>query len=159
MKISEIYIRPLHQEDYDKIAKLINSDLTLQKEFGFQPESIPTGSQLEKDFQAWCKSHSARMFVVYKSALFMGLFTVSRLDSVSKSARLGYWIGSQFRHKGYGALIFKMMLTQLASMGITELRASVNPANIPSRKLWEKNGALRVESETENLEYQLKLPR
>ena len=157
MKINGINLKPISKIDYETISTLINSDFTLQEEFGFKPESVPTGSQVEKDFCDWCNSHSAKMYSTFKDGQFIGLVTLSRIDYDHKSARLGYWLGSKFRQQGHGSVVFKMILYLINTMGITQINGSVNPSNTPSRRLWEKNGAILIETEGKNLEYGLKL--
>jgi hypothetical protein len=49
------------QNHYADISLLIGSDTQLQKDLGFKKESIPTKSQVEKDFISWCESHEAKM--------------------------------------------------------------------------------------------------
>ncbi|MBD5153269.1 MAG: GNAT family N-acetyltransferase [Oscillibacter sp.] len=54
---------------------------------------------------------------------------------------IGYAIASDQRGKGYGKEILRLMLEEARRMGITEdILITVNPDNIPSRKVAEANG-------------------
>lgn len=62
---------------------------------------------------------------------------------------IGYAIASDQRGKGYGKELLRLMLAKARCMGITEeILVTVNPGNIPSRRVVEANGGeLRRETE------------
>lgn len=157
--MKNIKLIPIEQNHYEDISLLIGSDTQLQKDLGFKKGSIPTKSQVEEDFVSWCESHDAKMFSIFKDDIFIGLITLSRIDVKNKSARLGYWLGSEFRQKGYSSIAYRKMLDKIPSMGINKLYAGVHASNIQSRRLWENHGATVVSSKKDNLEYELNLKR
>jgi RimJ/RimL family protein N-acetyltransferase len=156
-KLKNVYLKPIQNDDYEKIAKLISTDLILQKEFNFSKETIPSGKKVKLDFQNWCNSHSAKMFCIYKLDIFMGVVSLSRIDIDKHSARLGFWLGSKFRQKGYGSKAFKLILSMASNLEINQLNGCVQSSNIPSCRLWEKYGAKIVVEKDENFEYMLRL--
>ncbi len=153
--MKNIKLLPIIQEHYSKISMLITSDMQLQKDLGFTEKSIPSKAQVENDFRSWCESHAAEMFSIFKDDTFIGLITLSRIDIRNKSARLGYWLGSEFRNKGYGAIAYRKMLDKVSSMGIAKLNGSVLVSNLSSRRLWENHGATVTGKEKDNIEYEI----
>ncbi|MDA3839436.1 MAG: GNAT family N-acetyltransferase [Candidatus Delongbacteria bacterium] len=153
--MKNIKLIPIVQNHYADISLLIGSDTQLQKELGFKKGSIPTKLQVEKDFISWCESHKAEMYSIFKDDIFIGLITISRIDVKNKSARLGYWLGSEFRQKGYSSIAYRKMLDKVPSMGINKLNGSVLVSNLPSRLLWENHGATEIGKEKDNIVYEL----
>jgi len=152
-----ITLHEIQPEDYSEIAMLIAADLQLQKEFGFPKDLIPTSAQLESDYKGWNKSHSAKMFCVRLSEAFIGLMTISRIDLNERSARLGYWLGSDYRHLGYGANAFDQALKICSQMGIRQISASIAADNLPSKKLWKNKGGKITSQNEGNYEYEMRL--
>ncbi|MDO9578291.1 MAG: GNAT family N-acetyltransferase [Candidatus Cloacimonadales bacterium] len=152
-----LVIQNLKEKDYKVTSKLIASDAILQKELGFDEKSSPSAFKVKIDYKEWNKSHSAEMFCVRLDDKLIGLMTLSRINKEKKSARLGYWIGSQFRGLGYGSEAFTQMLAHISQMGITRIYGSINSTNLSSIHLWEKNGGTVIRTNTSNHEFELKL--
>lgn len=62
---------------------------------------------------------------------------------------IGYAVASDQRGKGYGKELLRLLLEEARRMGITEeILVTVNPDNLPSRRVAEANGGeLRRETE------------
>lgn len=65
-------------------------------------------------------------------------------DSRLRGGNIGYAISSEYRGKGYGAVLLKELLIQAEKMHLTEKLLTVEKYNPVSRKVIEKNGGQLV---------------
>lgn len=70
-------------------------------------------------------------------------------SSRENGGNIGYAISSQYRHKGYGKNILKMLLEEAHNMGIDEILLSVDKDNLPSKKICEENGGIIIRENSE----------
>ena len=138
--------------DYEQISKLIRDDPRLLAELGFKSKPEPTQQEVKAGFCHWCESHQARMFSVYVEDRFAGLFTLSRIDKQNHTARVGYWLGSEFRGQGYGGRFYTEFLQLAKAEGLEQVNASIHKLNFGSRALWEKRGGHITSVAETNLE-------
>ena len=66
-----------------------------------------------------------------------------------RGGHIGYAVDGTLRGKGYGKALLRLLLDEARRMGITEeILVTVNPGNVPSRRVAEANGGeLRRETE------------
>lgn len=157
--MKNVVLQLLKPEDYDRVAALIESDSTLRNEFGIRENAAPSGSKIKVDFQSWCATHEAKMFSITRGSEITGIMTLSRINLVQQSGRLGFWLGSHYRRQGLGSRAFKNMLGIARTMGLYQFSGSVEPSNQASIKLWEKFGASAQQSPEGNMEYRLVLEK
>lgn len=61
-------------------------------------------------------------------------------ESTRWGGNIGFAVDSQARGKGYGLLLFQMLLRKASDIGIDEIVSTVMSTNVPSRKVHEKLG-------------------
>jgi len=155
--MAQLEIQKLSNNDYGELSALIASDTILQEDFGIIDSTVPDREKVMLDFNSWCESHSGIMHSLKLNNNFVGLITLSKIDSISRSARLGLWLGSQYRAKGYGSQAIKLISELALQMDLIRLSGSVEKSNAASSRLWEKSGGRIVEYGKNNLEYQIDL--
>ncbi|TAN54917.1 MAG: N-acetyltransferase [Rhodospirillales bacterium] len=125
------------------LANLLNFDKGL-------PDGIKTrkGAPLETSetilsfTRDWCQKKSAMYFaIVLHKRQAIGSISLSHLNSYNRSAQCGYWIGSAFQGQGYGTGAFSKVLTISRELGLRQLSATIQTANVASKRIWQNAGA------------------
>ena len=66
-------------------------------------------------------------------------------ESKQRGGNIGFAISSQFRGKGYGDILFGMLLEKAKEMKIDDIFSTVEKYNYPSKHIHEKHGGKLVE--------------
>jgi len=121
-------------------------------------ENRPTGEEFDLGIHDWCRSRNAYTYaVVIGDGTVAGTISLSHIDHESHSARIGYWIGSSYRGKGYGTKAFELVVAEALSRGIERVRASIEQENLPSRRIWEAHCGYVVHCQDEKVTYEIEL--
>ncbi len=57
-----------------------------------------------------------------------------------KTARVGYWIGSDYRSRGYCSSAFRLVVNRAVELGISILTSTIAEENINSQRIWDRRG-------------------
>ena len=105
-----ISIRELTQEDSRQLASLLCEDCILRRDLGMAREDRPTGEAFDRHIRDWCRSRNAFTYaIVLGNGTVAGTISLSHIDRENHSARIGYWIGSSYRNRGYGTKAFEQV--------------------------------------------------
>lgn len=66
-------------------------------------------------------------------------------NSYKLGGNIGYAIASNHRGKGYGVILFKMLLHKAKELGITEVISTVEKGNTASKIIQEKCGGILID--------------
>jgi ribosomal-protein-alanine N-acetyltransferase len=140
-----VYIREPTQEDSRRLASLLCEDGILRRDLGMAREDRPTGEAFDRHIRDWCRSRNAITYaIVLGDGTAIGTISLSHIDREDHSARIGYWIGSSYRNRGYGTKAFERVMAEAFSQDILRVRASIERDNLPSRRIWEAHGGYVV---------------
>jgi len=115
----------------------------------------PTAEGLLEHLTEWCASRRATTYAILAEGVAIGTISISHRSPDGRSARVGYWIGSRYRRQGYCTSAFEAMLARAATEGIRRVSATIASDNLPSRRLWERQGGVPAEAADGRLRYEL----
>lgn len=133
-----VKLREIQERESKQLANLISQDDTLRKELGFQDDHGISPDSIQTDIQSWQKDKSAICFGIFQNRQIVGMISLSHRDAKTKTARIGYWIGSDFRRKGIATEAFAKVITKAQEMGIASLSSRINKTNQASISIWNK---------------------
>lgn len=140
-EIIVVTIEPLSIEFACCLAVLLNTDSVLQKELSIPTNHVMTGKEVLLDIEAWNTQNNSLAFVILCDNQVTGLISLSHINRDKRKARIGYWIGSQYRRKGITTEAFSLLLRYAHNIGIELLGSKINKDNIASLRIWEKRNA------------------
>jgi [ribosomal protein S5]-alanine N-acetyltransferase len=153
-----ISIRELTQEDSRQLASLLCEDRVLRRDLGMAREDRPTGEAFDRHIRDWCRSRNAFTYaIILGDGTAIGTISLSHINRENHSARIGYWIGSSYRNRGYGTKAFERVMAEALSQGMTRVRASIERDNLPSRRIWEGHSGYVAHREGEKVTYEIEL--
>ena len=151
-----ISIREPTQEDSRQLASLLCEDCILRRDLGMAREDRPTGEAFGRHIRDWCRSRNAFTYaIILGEGTAIGTISLSHIDREDHSARIGYWIGSSYRNRGYGTKAFERAMAEALSQGMVRVRASIERDNLPSRRIWEAHGGYVIRHEGEKATYEI----
>jgi RimJ/RimL family protein N-acetyltransferase len=141
-KMESIAIRALTREDGIALADMLNSDITLRADLGIGDDVSSTADGFLQYVKEWEHSRSAVSYAITADDFTVGLISLSHMDPHAGTARIGYWVGSRYRRRGYCARTFHLVLREACHRGLHTLSATINSQNEPSRRIWERAGGV-----------------
>ena len=134
--MSKIGLRRAERTDIDLLYKWANDPIVRTNSFNTEP--IPYENHV-KWFNRIMEDPNVLQFVLMDDELPVGQI---RLNIDGREAEIGYSIGSEFRGKGYGHKILKLVADEVQKNHpeILSLIAKVKPENIASNRLFITEG-------------------
>ena len=132
-----ISINPFTLESAEDMVRLLGTDEIVRKELGIDKSEFSAAEEFEF-VQEWCKKKNSESFEIRCDNEFAGLISLSHIDLVNKSARVGYLVGSRFRNKGIASKAFEALLKIAKSKGIFEVQSDIDKDNEYSLRIWDK---------------------
>ncbi len=136
-----ITLRELTLEDGAALAEMLNDDVVLRADLGIRGEYKNTADSVMRDVGEWCRPRRAVSFAILADGVTVGMISLSRIDPMTGTGRIGYWVGSRYRRQGYCAKAFKLVLQEALRRDVHKVSSSIDNANTASRRLWEDAGA------------------
>lgn len=132
-----ISLEPFDLQSAEEMVSLFSSDEILRKELGLNTTEFSAEDEFEFVMD-WSRKKNAEQFAIRYGDELAGMISLSHIDLENKSARTGYWIGSEFRNKRICTEAFRLILGLAKSKGIEVLESDIDKDNISSLKIWEK---------------------
>jgi len=133
-------IREATPQDAEHLADILCHDEILRDDLGVKES--PTANDVIEKLSNWWKDAFGISFAIIHEGKAVGLISLGHINSEEKTARIGYWIASENRAKGICSMAFDEILQIARERGIREVSASVRNDNVPSKKIWQKRGAI-----------------
>ena len=136
------FTNPVHQMEYSQFKEWLveqsdwHQDINLPK--GYVGQSI---------------------FWLYISDIPVGIAKIRHEltdESRKNGGNIGYAIDPNFRGKGYGNEILKLLILEAKKMNITEILLTVDKYNYPSRRVIENNGGYIIDENADRWFFNLK---
>ncbi len=135
---------------------MLCNDNILREDLKFGDSDKPTADDLLEKLKGWCRSRNAVTYIVLLNSMtVVGIISLSHINKEQKTARIGYWIGSRYRSKGYCTRAFQLVINEAVNRGITKLTSTIAEDNVHSRGIWDKLGGCTVEGDRGRLTYEL----
>ncbi len=135
---------------------MISTDGALKKYLGFGEKDRLGADEFLEDIGKWCRSRDAISFaILLNGKTAAGIISLSRIHSRAKGARIGYWIGSDYRSNGYCTTAFKLVVDEAACMNLTKVISMIAENNMHSRQIWERIGGYVIGEDKGRLSYEL----
>ena len=135
---------------------MLSEDEILRGDLNLSPDFKPDSFRVLKDIKSWCKSRNAVTYaVILSDRTTVGTISLSHINNEEKTARIGYWIGSSYRSRGYCSIAFGLVANKAVEMGISKLISTIAEENINSKRVWDKHGGCVTGSRNGKSTYEL----
>ncbi len=120
---------------------MLCEDEILRADLKLGPDFKPDSFKVLKDLKSWCASRNAVTYaIILSNRTTVGTISLSHIDMTEKTARIGYWIGSNYRSRGYCSSAFRLVVNRAVELGISKLSSTIAEENINSKRIWDKHG-------------------
>ncbi len=152
-----VAIREITAEDAAALAEMLGGDAVLRADLGFRDEQRETADGVLRHVREWCRSRQAVSYAILADGVTVGLMSLSHIDPTAATGRIGYWVGSDHRRRGYCSQAFALVLQEARRRGVSTLSALIHNDNAPSRRLWESAGGIGTPESAERMRYTLEI--
>jgi len=157
--MTEIIIKEAGEREAEQLAIMLWKDNVLRNDLGVHLADRPTGEDFLRKLKEWCRQRRATAFAILVHDTAIGTISLSHRSMDGVSARVGYWIGSDYRRQGYCTQAFAAVCAAAESEGVMSVSATIASGNIASCRIWERQGAIASEISPQRLRYELKTGR
>jgi len=140
MKIHLKPVKGLENKYIQNLVDILNNDKKLIKKLGDDKKILSCVMFIEYNRQ-WSKKNKAQIFAIIMNYNAIGLISLSRINKIKKTAKIGYWIASKYWNKGYTSDAFKQILSFAKDNNIKLVSCSIPKENITSWVIWRKFNA------------------
>lgn len=156
--MSNVKIRKPLLSDAGQLAEMLSDDTGLRADLSFADNKKVTADEFMGQIKDWCAKNNAVTFAIVAGNKTVGTISLSHRSPDGTSAKIGYWIGTEYRRKGYCSKAFRKVLQFAANEDIKTVSGTVAADNIPSRRLWEHYGCgSKLHSNGKKLIYELNI--
>jgi len=153
--MTEITLEEPGSREAAQLAAMLCEDDVLRGDLGMGPDRKPTADSFLEHLAEWCASRRATTYAILADDVAVGTISISHRSPDGRSARVGYWMGSRHRRQGHCTRAFEAVLARAAAEGIRCVSATIAADNLPSRRLWERQGGVPSEVSEGRLRYEL----
>ncbi len=133
-----ITLRPFEAKDIPSFHRLMNIEALAER----LPHSVPySEEQAEKLWESVSQNPDARrMFAIEWDGAYAGNINSSRMPVNPRGIQFGYWIDPDFQRRGIGTEAVRHFCANPSFPDVLRLQALIEPDNVPSQKILERNG-------------------
>ena len=135
-----IHLNNIQMRHAEELAQILYKDIKLKNAMGCHIVKT-TGNEFITFCKDWASKQKADTFVIILDKVAIGSISLSHQDVNKRSARIGYWISSNYWGNGYTSQAFSLVLGFAKLKSIQYITASINEDNLASKRIWVKNGA------------------
>lgn len=121
-----------------ELTWLLNNDNQLRFYLCPQYLNIISEQTFVETTKEWIEEKSSDTYAIVIDKKAIGTISLSHQDTVKLTARIGYWLGSQYWNKGYARQAFRGILCSAKQKGIEYVSTQIEKDNVASLRLWEK---------------------
>lgn len=152
-----ISIKPFTHEVAEELCRVFQTDAVLRKELNMPDRSRFSADEELLFISEWNKKNNSESFAIRYGDEFAGMISLSHIDLAKNKARVGYWVGSEFRNRGIGKKAFELILRIAKSKGIEVLESDIDKSNLFSLKIWEKYNTVITEKNERQVSVKIKI--
>lgn len=137
---SKISLRSIDVYNARALAYLLSYDNKLRSALGnHQDRRMVSLEEFLKNITEWQQRTHSRSYTVVLEDEAIGLISLSHMDGTT--ARIGYWLSSNQWCHGYATRAFSMVLKIAKELGVKTVKATIEPTNLASIRIWQNKGA------------------
>lgn len=149
-----VIIREPTRKDNEQLAAMLCNDGELRRDLGFTDDAgkdYITANDFAQRNRLWCQSRNAVFYaIVIKRDVAVGTISLSHINDRERTARIGYWMGSDHWHHGYCSEAFRLVLDQAVARGLQKITASIEDSNAASIRIYESHGGCAIVQQARN---------
>jgi ribosomal-protein-alanine N-acetyltransferase len=151
-------VRKPSKKDNEELADLMCKDIVLRSEFEIKDNDMPTGTDFSEKLKRWCdRNNSISMSIINENDQAIGLISLRHIFRNDRNAKIGYWLGSSYRKKGYTSQAFGLVIDLAHKLQLSCVSSTVLKNNVASQKIWEKYGATKREKDESKFIFSISL--
>ena len=139
------------------IAELLNRDIQLRADLRCRDDFSTSAEGVLGTLAEWCQAKRAVSYAILADGVAVGVISLSQIDPMTRTGRIGYWVGSAHRRRGYCKAALALVLREARRRGLRAVSASVHRQSLASTRLWENLHAAAEPEPTGHLLYTLSL--
>lgn len=153
----KVIIRRPTVDNAFELSGIICNDGILRNDLGIKKDDYPTPKDFLLKISDWEKKYNSETFAIIAGDNAIGIISLTHIDKINKKARIGYWVGSEFRNKGYCSKGFEELLKIARIKGIESVSSKIAIDNPSSFHIWKKLKAVEKVCEKDKTNYTLQL--
>ena len=151
-----ISIKPFTYESANELVKMFTDDEILRKELGLEAKEFSADEEYEF-ITNWSKKTNSEQYEIRYGEILAGMISLSHIDDEKKSARIGYWVGSEFRNRGICKAAFGLLVSDAKERYFKILESDIDKSNVYSLKIWEKYNPEIIEKNEKQYTVKIKI--
>ena len=152
-----VSLRLLSREDAVCIADLLNRDDVLRAALASGTWELVTGEAFYENTTEWCARTNSLSFAIMYDGVSVGMISLSHIDDMNHSARVGYWVASECWGQGVATRAFACLISLAREHDIRILISHIDSENTASRKIWKRYDAKEIGLKDDQIRYELRL--
>ena len=130
-----ISIELYNESHSESLAIILQNDIKLQKSLGSNFND--STKDFHKKTTKWIHKNNSFTYSVVSDDIPIGLMSLSKYNPNNKTARIGYWISSEFWNRKVTSEAFNYLLEVAKSKSIKPVSSHIDNENITSMKIWD----------------------
>jgi ribosomal-protein-alanine N-acetyltransferase len=133
-------VNRLTTKNKDELVEILNNDPPLACALGNGSDKITT-LEFTKNNYKWNLVNNAEMYAIVLNGKAVGMISLSHINQVDRSARIGYWLASKFWGQGIMGKAFQQILTIAKNNKLKTVSCTIPKDNAASIAIWVKHKA------------------
>lgn len=144
--MNAVSLEPIAGPYIGQLVSILNNDRALCEQLSSISDPI-TPDQFTARNSEWAKRTNTDMFAIVLDGEAIGMISLSHIDTVAKTAQIGYWLASAHWNKGFTTSAFTQLLAIAKGMDLNTVRSKISKTNAASRAIWKKHDASFAETD------------
>lgn len=153
----KVFIRRPTIDDSRNLSEILCHDDILRNELRIKNNNYPTPEAFLQKVSDWEKKYNSETFAIVAGKQSVGTISLTHINTINRKARMGCWVGSKFRRKGYCTKGVEELLTIAHIKGIKTISSKIENDNPASYTILKKLGAKEMACCSAKTEYTLQL--
>ncbi|MFC1451827.1 GNAT family N-acetyltransferase [Verrucomicrobiota bacterium] len=138
-------LRKVTHDDAAQLAAMLRADTQLRGDLSIPNDARPTVADVLTKVQSWETKTNGETYTIVADVGPIGIISVHPSSEDSTLGKVGYWVGSKYRDRGYCTDALRQLAAVAANHHMTSVSGAVTDTNIASCRVWQK---LNAHSET-----------
>jgi RimJ/RimL family protein N-acetyltransferase len=143
------------REDAATLASMLCADSLLRRDLSIQDDVRPTANDFLQKVNTWGKETKGATYAISTTEGAVGIISLRPSSADQHKGKVGFWIGSAHRRKGYCTDALQQLIAVAARSDFDSISGTVSEGNTASCRVWEKLHASSDETETGKRRYKL----
>ncbi|MBT3635252.1 MAG: GNAT family N-acetyltransferase [Candidatus Marinimicrobia bacterium] len=136
-----VTIKFYNESHSEPLAIILRNDTKLQQSMG--SNFLGSTEDFHKKTTEWINKTNSFTYSIVSDDTPIGLISLSNYNPNNKTARIGYWISSEYWNREVTSTAFNNLLEVAKSKSIKTVSSHVENDNIASMKIWDKHNCTK----------------